>query len=76
MGRICNTNEGEGNAYRILVGKTEGKKSLRRPRRRWMDNIKMDHREIGLDSIHCIDLAQNRDKWRVLVNRLMNLRVP
>jgi hypothetical protein len=52
---------GEKNAYRILVGKPEGKRPLRRPKRRWVDNIKIDHREIGWDGIDWIDLAQDRD---------------
>jgi hypothetical protein len=64
------------NAYRILVGKPEGKRLLGRPRRRWVDNIKMDLREIGWDSMDWIDLAQDRDQWRALVNTAMNLRVP
>jgi hypothetical protein len=64
------------NAYSILVGKPEGKRSLGRPRRRWMDNIKMDLREIGWDGIDWIDLAEDRDQWRALTNMIMNLRVP
>jgi hypothetical protein len=64
------------NAYRILVGKPEGKSPLGRPRRRGVDNIKMDLREIGWDGMDCIDLAQDRDRWRALVNTVMNLRVP
>jgi hypothetical protein len=64
------------NAYRILVGNPEEKRPLGRPRRRWVDNIKMDFREIGWDGIDWIDLAQYRDQWRALVNAEMNLRVP
>jgi hypothetical protein len=64
------------NAYRIMVGMPAGKRLLGRPRRRWVDNIKMNLREIGWDGMDWIDLAQNRDQWRVLVNRVMNLRVP
>jgi hypothetical protein len=64
------------NAYIILVGKSEGKRPLGRPRRRWVDNIKMDLRDIGWDGMDWIDLAQNRDHWRVLVNTVTNLRVP
>jgi hypothetical protein len=56
------------NAYRILVGKPEGKRPLGRPRRRWADNIKMDLTEIEWDGVDCIDLAQDRDQWRALVN--------
>jgi hypothetical protein len=67
---------GKRNAYTILVGKLEGKRPLRRPRRRWVDNIKMDLREIGWDGMNWIDLAQDRDQWRALVNKVMNLRVP
>jgi hypothetical protein len=64
------------NAYRILVGKPEGKRPLGRTRRRWEDNIRMDLREIGWGDIDWIDLAQDRDQWRALVNTVMNLRVP
>jgi hypothetical protein len=60
------------NAYRILVGNPGGK----RPRRRWVDNIKLNLKEIGWDGMDWIDLAQNRDQWRALVNTAMNLRVP
>jgi hypothetical protein len=63
-------------AYRILVGKPEGKRPLGRPRRRRVDNIKKDLREIGWDGMDWIDLAQDRDQCRALVNRVMNLRVP
>jgi hypothetical protein len=63
------------NAYRILVGKPEGKRPLR-ARRRWVDNIKLDLGEIGWDGTDWIELAQNRDQYRVLANTVMNLRVP
>jgi hypothetical protein len=76
MGRACSTNGAKRNAYRILVGKPEGKRPLGRPRRRWVDNIKMDLREIGWGSKDWIELPQERDKWRALVNTVMNLRVP
>jgi hypothetical protein len=62
------------NAYRILVGNPEEKRPLGRPRRRWVDSIKMDLREIGWDGMDWIDLAQNRDQWRARVNTVMNLR--
>jgi hypothetical protein len=62
--------------YSILVGKREGKRPLGRPRRRWVDNIKMDLREIGWDVLDWIDLAQDRDQWRALVDTVMNIRVP
>jgi hypothetical protein len=64
------------NAYRLLVGKPEEERLLGRPRRRWVDNIKINLREIGWDGMDWIDLAQDRDQWRVLVNMVMNLRVP
>jgi hypothetical protein len=63
------------NAYRILVGNPEGKRPLGRLRRRWVDNIKMDLREIGWDGRDWIDLVQDRNQWRALVNAVMNLRV-
>jgi hypothetical protein len=63
------------NAYGILMGKTD-KKLLGRAKLRWVNNIKMDLREIGWDSMDWIDLAQDRDQWRALVNTVMNLRVP
>jgi hypothetical protein len=64
------------NACRKLVGKPEGKRPLGRQRRMWVDNIKIDIREIGCDGMDRIDLAQDRDQWRALVNTVMNLRVP
>jgi hypothetical protein len=62
--------------YRLLVGKSEGKGPLGRPRRRWMHNIKMDLLEIGLNVVDWIGLAQDRYRWRALVNSVMNFRVP
>jgi hypothetical protein len=59
-----------------LVGKPEGKRPLGRPRRRWEDNIKVDLRKKGWGGMDWIDLAQDRDQWRALVNTVMNLRVP
>jgi hypothetical protein len=64
------------NAFWILVETPERKRLLGRPRRRWEDNIKMDLREIGWDGVDWIDLAQDRDQWRTLVNTVMNIRVP
>jgi hypothetical protein len=64
------------NAYRIFEGKPEGKRPLGRPRRKWVDNNKMNHREVGWDGMDCVDLAQGRDQWGALVNTVMNLRVP
>jgi hypothetical protein len=66
---------GQNEAYMILVGKPEGKRPLGRPRRRWVDNIKIDLREIGWDGMDWIELAQDRDQWRALVNTVMNLQV-
>jgi hypothetical protein len=57
------------------MGKLELKRPLGRPRRRWVDNIKMDLRKAGWGGMDCIDLAQDRDRWRALVNTVMNLRV-
>jgi hypothetical protein len=62
-------------ACRLLVGNPEGKRGLGRPRRRWLDNIKIDLREIGWGGMDWIDLAQDIDQWRALVNTVMNLRV-
>jgi len=62
--------------YRVLVGKPEGKRRLGRPRCRWEDNIKMDLQEVGCRGVDWFELAQDRDWWRVLVNGVMNLRVP
>jgi hypothetical protein len=63
-------------AYNILVGRPEGKRSLGRPMRRWEDNINMDLREIGFGDLNSIHWAQDRDRWRAVVNTVMNLRVP
>jgi hypothetical protein len=66
----------KGNAYRLLVGKPEGRRPLRRPSRRWVDNIRMDLVEVGWGDVDWVGLAQDRDGWRALVNAVMNLRVP
>jgi hypothetical protein len=66
----------ERGAYNILVGRLEGKRPLGRPRRRWENNIKVDLREIGFGDVDWIHWAQDRDRWRVLVNTVINLRVP
>jgi len=66
----------ERGVYRVLVGKPEGKRPLGRPRRRWVDNNRMDLQEVGCEYIDWIGLAQNRDTWRTLVSAVMNLRVP
>jgi hypothetical protein len=65
----------ERNVYRILMAKPEGKRPLGRPRSRWEDGVRMDLREIGLGSVDWIQLAQDRDWWRALVNTVINLRV-
>jgi hypothetical protein len=62
-------------AYRILVGRPEGRRPLGRPRRRWEDNIKVDLEEVGW-GMDWIELAEDRDRWRALVNAVMNVRVP
>jgi hypothetical protein len=67
--------EGRG-AYRVLVGRPEGKRPLGRHRRRWEDNIKMDLGEIGIDGTNWIRLAQDRVQWQTFVNTVMNFRVP
>jgi hypothetical protein len=63
-------------AYRLLVGKPERKRPLGRPRRRWVDNIRMDLGEVGWGDVDWIGLAQDKNRWRALVNSLLNLRVP
>ena len=65
----------ERGAYRVLVGKPEGKRQLGRPRRRWVDNIRMDLQEVGCGYLDWIGLAEDRDGWRKLVNAVMNFRV-
>jgi hypothetical protein len=76
MTKSKNHNTVKDNVYRLLVGKPEGKRPLGRPRRRWIDNIKMDLLERGLNVVDWIGLAQDRYSWRALVNSVMNLRVP
>ena len=74
-GHVARMGERKG-VYRILVGKPEGKRPLGRPRRRWEDNIKIDIQEAGCGGMDWIELAQDRDRCRALVNMVMNLRVP
>jgi hypothetical protein len=64
------------NAYRLLVGKPEGKRPLERPRHRWVDNIRMDLGEVGWGDVDWIGLAKNSNRWRAVVNSVLNLRVP
>jgi len=61
--------------YRVLVGKPDGRRPLGKPRRRWVDNIRMDHQEVDCGYMDWIGLAQDRDSWRALVSAVMNLRV-
>jgi hypothetical protein len=75
MGGPCSTNGEKRNAYRLLVGKLEGRRPLGRPRRRWVD-IRMDLGEMGWGDVDWIGLAKDRNRWRALVNAVMNLRVP
>ena len=75
IGWACGTyGLGEG-VYRVLVGKPEGKRPLGRPRRRWVDNVRMNLQEVGCGYMDWIGLAQDRDSWRTLVSAVMNLRV-
>jgi hypothetical protein len=74
-GHVARMGEGRG-VYRVLVGRSECKRPLGRPRRRWDDNIKLDLRKVGIDWTNWIQLAQDRVQWWDFVNALMNLRVP
>jgi hypothetical protein len=74
-GHVARMGEGRG-VCRVLVGRSEGKRPLERPRRMWEDNIKMDLVEIGIDGVNWIQLAKDRVQWRACVNTVMNLRVP
>jgi hypothetical protein len=74
MGGACGTNEEERNACRLLVGKPEGYRPLERPR--WVDNVKMELGKVGWGDVDWIGLAQDRDRWRSLVNSVLNLWVP
>jgi hypothetical protein len=76
LDETCSTNGENGNAYRLLVGKTEGKRSMGRQSRRRVENIRMELGEIGKGGVDWIVLAQDRNRWRALVNAVMNLRVP
>jgi len=75
VGDVARMGEERG-MYRVLVGKPEGKRPLARPRRRWVDNIRMDLQEVECGYMDWIGLAQDRDRWRTLVSAVMNLRVP
>jgi hypothetical protein len=74
---VACSSDGEGRGvYRVLVGKHEGKRSLGRPRLRWEDNIKVDFQEVGCGGMDWIELAEDSDRWRALMNAVMNLWVP
>jgi hypothetical protein len=75
MDRACSTHGLDGNAYRDLVGRTEGKRQVGRLRRTWEDNIKMDRREIVWGGMDRINLSRDREYWRAVLNTVMNLRV-
>ena len=74
-GHVARLGEGR-DVHRVLVGKPEGKRPLGRPRRRWEDNIKMDHQEVGGGCEDWMELFQDRDSWRALVSTVMNFRIP
>jgi hypothetical protein len=76
MGGSCSTNGEKRNSYRLLVGKPEGKRPLGRPRRRWVDNIRMDLGEVGGGDVDWTGLAKDRNRWSAVVNSVLNLRVP
>ena len=74
-GHVARMGEERG-VYRVLVGKLEGKRPLGRPRRRWVDYMRVDLQEVGCGYVDWIELAQEKDRWRTLVSAVMNLRVP
>jgi hypothetical protein len=75
MGGACSAYGERRGVYRVLVGKPEGKRPLGRPRHRWEDNIMADLQEVGCGGMEWIELAQDRDRWRTLVNAVINLRI-
>jgi hypothetical protein len=76
MGGVCSACGERRGVYRVLVGRSDGKRPLVRPRGRWEDNIKMDLQKVGCGGMDWIELAQDRDRWRVLVDAVLKFRVP
>jgi hypothetical protein len=76
VGGPCSTNEEKRNANRLLIGKPDGKGPLGRPRRRWVDNIRMDLGKVGWGDVDWIGLSKDRNRWRSFVNSVLDLRVP
>jgi len=76
MGGACSAYGGGGGVYVVLMEKPEGNRPLGKPRRRWEDDIKMGFEEVGCGGMDWIELAHDRDRWRAVVNAVMNLRVP
>jgi hypothetical protein len=76
MGGPCSTKGEKRNAYKLLMGKPEGKRPLGRPKHRWVDNIRMDLGEVGWGDMGLIGLAKDRNRWRALLNSVLNFRVP
>jgi len=75
MGGLCSTHGKMSRVYKILVGKSEGKRPLRKPSRKWEDNIRLDRREIGLEDVDWIHVTQDRDHWWALVDMAMNFQL-
>jgi len=75
VGHVARTGDSTG-VYRVLMWKPEGNRPIGGPRRRWEDNIRMDHQEVGCGGMDWVELVQDRDRWRALVNAVMYLRVP
>jgi hypothetical protein len=76
MGEACSTNGGEEDGVYVIGGQARGKEPLGRPRRRWVDNIRMDLGEVGWGDVYWIGLALDRNRWRALVDSVLNLQVP
>jgi hypothetical protein len=76
MGGACSSNGEKRDAYKLMVGTPEGKRRLGRSRRRWVDNMRMDLGAVGWGDVDWIGLAKDRNRWRAVVNSVLNLRVP